>query len=216
MKLKRIAIGLACLYVVALITAHSSQALKIRTQSSDARAIINGGLGLKMDAEATQATNEGFSGSVLVAKGETTLLQKGYGLANRDNNIPIKTDTVFSIGSISKRFTAVAIHLLEQQGKLNVNDPITKFFDNVPPDKASITIDQLLRHTSGLGEYHDTKGDFEEMTKAEALQKIFAQQLKFAPGKQEAYSNSGFTLLAMIVEKASGKPFQAFIKESIF
>lgn len=216
MKLKRIAIALACFCLAALFTTQSSNAIKAHKQASNSQVIINGDPGLKMDAEATQASNDGFSGSVLVAKGGTILLQKGYGLANRESNIPVKTETVFSIGSISKRFTAVAIHLLEQQGKLSINDPITKYFDHVPPDKTGITINHLLRHTSGLGEYHDTKGDFEEMTKAEALEKIFAQQLKFTPGQQEAYSNSGFTLLAMIVEKASGKAFQAFVKDNIF
>jgi CubicO group peptidase (beta-lactamase class C family) len=183
---------------------------------ADQRAVVEGELGAKLDAEASKAAESGFTGAVLVAKGGKILLHKGYGWANRERKIPIKTDTVFDIGSIAKRFTAVAIVKLEEQGKLSLNDALPKFFNNVPPDKTGITIQHLLKHTSGLDEYHDTQGDFEAMAKDAALQRIFAQRLKFTPGQQEAYSNSGYTLLAMIVERVSSKLFQAFLQAQLF
>jgi len=175
-----------------------------------------GKLGADLDTVARKAAETGFSGAVLVAKGGKILLHKGYGLANKERQIPVKSDTVFAIGSIAKMFTAAAIYKLEQQGKLSVNDTLPKFFDQVPLDKTGITLYQLIKHTSGLQEYHGTKGDFEEMIKEQAVKEILGQQLRFEPGKQEAYSNPGYTLLAAVVEKVTGQPFQAFMQKQIF
>jgi len=186
------------------------------SEAADPNAIVRGKLGTAVDRHMLQKMSEGFSGAVLVARNGEKIIHKGYGWAVRDRKLPVTTKTVFDIGSISKPFTATAVMKLEQQGKLKVTDPITQFFDNVPDDKKAITIHHLLTHSAGLGEYHDTKGDFEEMTREEAVQHIFDQKLKFKPGTDYAYSNSGFTLLAVIVEKVSGQPFKKFLKKEIF
>lgn len=185
------------------------------SEAFDPDAVVKGKLGMVLDKYLKEEMEKGFSGSVLVTRAGERILHKGYGWAVRERRIPVTTKTVFDIGSISKPFTATAVMKLEQEGKLKVTDPITRFFDDVPEDKKAITIRQLLTHSAGLGEYHDTKGDFEEMTRDEAVQHIFGQQLKFKPGEAYAYSNSGFTLLAVIVEKVSGEPFQTFLKEQV-
>ncbi|MDH5707256.1 MAG: beta-lactamase family protein [Candidatus Aminicenantes bacterium] len=185
------------------------------SEAFDPDAVVKGKLGMALDMYLKGEMEKGFSGAVLVARAGEKILHKGYSWAVRERRIPVTTKTVFDIGSISKPFTATAVMKLEQEGRLKVSDPITMFFDNVPEDKKAITIHHLLIHSAGLGEYHDTKGDFEEMTRDEAVQHIFDQELKFKPGEGNAYSNSGFTLLAIIVEKVSGKPFQAFLKERV-
>ena len=186
------------------------------SEAADPNAVVKGRLGTKIDRHMLQKMRQGFSGAVLVAMNGEKVIHKGYGWAVRERKLPVTTKTVFDIGSISKPFTATAVMKLEQEGKLKVTDSITEFFDTVPDDKKAITIHHLLTHSAGLGEYHDTKGDFEEMTGEEAVQHIFNQKLKFNPGTDYAYSNSGFTLLAVIVEKVSGQPFKKFLKNQIF
>lgn len=170
----------------------------------------------KIDSYVRTAVDAGFSGAVLVAKGGKVILQSGYGLADREKNIPVRKETVFDIGSITKRFTKAAILKLEEQGKLKRSDTLNKFFDNVPEDKAGITVKQVLEHTAGFHEYHDTTGDFEEMDREQALKTILNQKLLFKPGDQEAYSNSGYTLLAVIIELSSKQSYQSFLEEYLF
>jgi CubicO group peptidase (beta-lactamase class C family) len=162
------------------------------------------------------AVEAGFSGAVLVAKGGEVILHNGYGMADREKNIPVKKDTVFDIGSITKRFTRAAILKLEEQGKLKRSDTLTTFFDDVPENKAEITIEQVLEHTAGFHEYHDTKGDFEEMDREKALKTILGQKLRFEPGDREAYSNSGYGLLAVIIELVSGQSYPSFLNKYLF
>jgi len=170
----------------------------------------------KIDSYVRTAVDAGFSGAVLVAKGGKVILQSGYGLADREKNIPVRKETIFDIGSITKRFTKAAILKLEEQGKLKRSDTLNKFFDNVPEDKAGITVKQVLEHTAGFHEYHDTTGDFEEMDREQALKTILNQKLLFKPGDQEAYSNSGYTLLAVIIELSSKQSYQSFLEEYLF
>jgi CubicO group peptidase (beta-lactamase class C family) len=161
------------------------------------------------------AADSGFSGSVLIVEKGRVLIREGYGSANREKQVPITPETAFDIGSISKQFTKAAILLLEDRGDLSTDDPLSKFFPEAPEDKASVTIRHLIDHTSGLHEYHDTEGDFEPMDREEALRRILSQEPRFSPGEKQAYSNSGYTLLAIIVEEASGQPFQAFLRENL-
>ena len=170
-------------------------------------------LSKKIDAYVQTAVDAGFSGAVLVSQGGNVILHKGYGLADRDNNIPVRKETVFDIGSITKRFTRAAILKLEEMGKLKTSDTLDTFFDDVPEDKAKITLEQVLEHRAGFHEYHDTTGDFEEMDREQALKTILNQKLRFKPGDQEAYSNSGYTLLAAIIESCSKQSYQSFLNE---
>ena len=162
----------------------------------------------------------GFSGAVLVSSGDKVLLRNGYGWADQTRRIPVTPETVFDIGSITKVFTAVAIMQLEERGKLSTSDRITKYFSNVPPDKSAITLHHLLTHTSGLA--HD---DFYSIASPEVrailtdrekfIQRILSFPLGFQPGTNRTYSNSGFSLLAAIVEKLSDQSYERYLRENI-
>ncbi len=156
-----------------------------------------------------------FSGAVLVAQDDQILLEKGYGSANNADDNFVAPDTVFDVGSISKQFTAAAILQLEQQGLLKVNDRISKYFDDVPSDKANITIHQLLTHSAGFTKDH-FEGDLIPMTRDEAQQAIFALQLGYQPGEGYNYSNTGYTLLAILIEKVLGESYTSYLKQTFF
>jgi len=155
-----------------------------------------------------------FRGNVLVSKGGTVVLRKGYGLADRENGVPYTADTVFDVGSITKQFTAAAILKLEMQGKLRVEDPIGKFFPGVPDYKRSITLHHLLTHTSGLES--DFAGDYDPVLRDEYVKRILASTLRSKPGDVYFYANSGYSLLGAVVEIASGKPYEQYLRENLF
>lgn len=150
------------------------------------------------------------------------IYEKGYGLANIEEDVPITPQTVFDIGSTSKQFTAASILLLEKQGKLSVNDDLRKYIPELPDYGQKITILQLLNHTSGLRDYlvlMDLAGINTDSvtTDEDALQLITRQKaLNFAPGTDWLYSNTGFFLLSIIVKRVSGKTLREFAAENIF
>lgn len=177
--------------------------------------LTHGQLREKIDIYLARLEKAGFSGAVLVAQNGKIIFEKGYGLADRKNNVPITSETVFDSGSLSKQFTAAAILHLEEQGKLRVEDTLSKFFDGIPPDKANITLHQLLTHSSGLPEYV-YKDDFAQTSRQQAQKMAFKARLKTSPGTEYLYSDTGYGLLAAIVEIASGKSFQAYLKDHLF
>ncbi len=155
-----------------------------------------------------------LSGIVLLAHGGEVKLSKSYGFANREKQIPYSEKTLATIGSVTKPFTATAIMLLLEQGKLRVEDPISKYFSNVPDDKKGITLHQLLTHSAGLpGALGD---DYVAISKEEFLQLVWKTPLSFVPGTSYDYSNVGYSLLGMIVEQVSGKSYDAFLQQNIF
>ena len=156
----------------------------------------------------------GFAGVVLVARGDEPLLAEGYGLADREHATRWTPGTVSDIGSITKQFTAAAILKLQEDKKLSVDDPITRYFDGVPADKAGITLHQLLTHSSGLQD--PDIDDFDAVPLADYLKQVFARPLLFAPGKGYTYANANFSLLGAIIEKLSGKSYEAFLRERLF
>lgn len=175
---------------------------------------VQGELGMKLDQFLDEQFRAGFSGATLVMKGGEKVLYKGYGLANRDKLFPNTTKTQFDAGSIMKDFTDAAILKLEAEGQLSVEDPISKFLPEVPKDKQDISIHHLLWHASGLPGNHSPHDDT-DMSYEAALAEIFKAPLRFKPGSERQYSNSGFTVLAAIVEKASGQPYLDYIEKEI-
>jgi len=161
-----------------------------------------------------QAEAFGFSGSVLIAVDGKVLVNKGYGLANREKNIAVKANDVFDIGSITKQFTAAAIMKLEMLGKLKTEDLISKYLEGVPADKAQITLHQTLTHTAGFINY--SGGDYEVSERDETIKRILAAPLTHKPGTEMRYSNSGYSILAAIVENVSGESYESFLSEQIF
>lgn len=176
-------------------------------QSSDAATQI--------DDYLTRLTELGYSGSILVIQDGETLLDTGYGYANETTEALITSDTIFNIGSITKLFTAVAVLQLHEEGLLNVEDTLDQYFDDLPQDKQAITIQQVLTMTAGLAEYHDTEGDFQAMQRDEAYTAIINDPLIATPGTEDNYSNSGYTLLAILIEAVSGQSYQDYIHEHI-
>lgn len=157
----------------------------------------------------------GFAGVVLVARNGVPLVAEGFGLADRERGIPWTPATISSTGSITKQFTATAILRLAEEGKLRVEDAMAKYLDGVPDDKKSITIHQLLTHSSGIVDL-DEAGDWDPIGREEFVRRIFAQPLAFAPGKGYEYSNAGYSLLGAIIETLTGKSYETFVRERLF
>lgn len=157
----------------------------------------------------------GFTGSVLIAQDGEIIYSGAYGYADIAQEIPNTVQTVFDIASLSKQFTAVAILRLVDEGQLSVDDTLGELFDNVSDDKADITIHQLLTHSSGLPSYvYD--GDFTEIGRDEAIKRALEANLEHAPGTQYLYSDTGYGLLAIIIENTTGQSFQSYLHEHLF
>ncbi|CAH1189984.1 D-aminopeptidase [Paenibacillus plantiphilus] len=160
-----------------------------------------------------------FTGSVLLAKKGNVLVRQGYGMANLQKNTPNTPNNIFLIGSVTKQFTALAIMQLQEQGKLNVKDPVHKYLPDYPHGDV-ITIHHLLTHTSGIPNY-TTFPDFmetigQQVTVEQNLDKFKDKPLNFAPGNKYQYSNSGYIVLGAIIERVSKQTYENYIYEHIF
>jgi CubicO group peptidase (beta-lactamase class C family) len=164
--------------------------------------------------------NKQFMGSVLVARDGRVLLDKGYGYANLEWNIPNDPDTVFRLGSVTKQFTAAAILLLEERGKLRTSDLVSTYLPDAPAAWAKITIFNLLTHTSGIPNYTELSDlpTFKLLptTPAQLVARFEAKPLDFQPGEKWAYSNSNYALLGLLIEKVSGQTYADFLQQNIF
>ncbi|MCZ7555547.1 MAG: serine hydrolase [Bacteroidia bacterium] len=156
----------------------------------------------------------GFHGTVLVEQKGQLLLSRGYGFADRERQQRNTAETVFDIGSITKQFTAAAILKLEMQGKLSTEDPLTRYFANVPADKQQITIHDMLRHQSGL--VGNVGGDYEAITTGAFIDSVLNAPLEFSPGSGFSYSNVGYSLLAIIVERVSRSSWESYLYEQLW
>lgn len=158
-----------------------------------------------------------FSGGLLIIQNNQTIFKKGYGFSNQEKKTGFSSSTLASMGSITKSFTAVAILKLYQQNKLKLSDKLSKFFKDVPSDKANITIHQLLTHSSGFTEFlEEDKGDYEKIETEEFLKRAFKQPLTFDPGSKAVYTNVGMSILGIIIEKTSGQDYETFLQKEIF
>ena len=171
-----------------------------------------------IDTYLTTLTREkGFSGGLLIVKNGKAILNKGYGWADKEKQIPSTSTTLASIGSITKAFTATAIMKLVEQNKLSVEDQLNKFFPNIPADKAKITVHQLLTHSSGFHEFlQQDGGDYEKINTTDFLKRAFAEPLAFKPGEKAVYTNVGMSILGIIIEQVSGMDYEAFLKKYLF
>jgi CubicO group peptidase (beta-lactamase class C family) len=161
-----------------------------------------------------------FSGSVLIARNGKVLVRNGYGEADHEKHLVNAAQTKFRIGSLTKQFTAMAILILQTQGKLNVRDRICTYLSNCPTSWQQITIHQLLTHTSGIPDFSRFP-DFKRTMRSpssptETIARFKDKPLAFQPGEKFSYSNSGYVVLGAIIEQASGKRYEAFLQENIF
>ena len=160
-----------------------------------------------------------LSGTVLVARGGRVLFRQSYGMASYELQVPNSTETRYHIASVSKPFTATAILQLQEQGRLSVSDPVSRFVPDFPNGER-ITLNNLLIHTSGIHEINDLD-DYDTFARSphtiqQLVAKVAGLPLDFPPGTKTAYSNSNYELLALVVEKASGESYEDYLRKHIF
>ena len=165
-------------------------------------------------------TDEQSAGAaVLISRNGEIIYQKGFGFENIAGQKPVTVETIFRIGSITKQFTASAILKLQADGKLSVEDPVSKYIPDFPRGN-EVTIHQLLTHISGIHSYTSEMDFIEEVkdgiSQDALIDKIKGFEYDFEPGERWLYNNSGYFMLGYIIEKASGKSFEAYLKENFF
>jgi CubicO group peptidase (beta-lactamase class C family) len=156
--------------------------------------------------------------AVAVVKNGKVVRMNGYGVATLEFSVPVTSETVFEIGSVSKQMTAAGIMLLVQDGKVVLDEKISKYLPNTPEAWTGVTVRHLLTHTSGVKSYSSLDGFSlsERMTINDFIKKLSPHPLEFTPGEKNIYSNSGFNLLAYIIETQSGRKYMDFMRERIF
>jgi CubicO group peptidase (beta-lactamase class C family) len=175
----------------------------------DAAGMARGQAGLALDSIFTGFADSGFSGTVLVAFGDAVVLEKGYGLADRERGIPATARTRYSTAGITKLFTAAAVLTLESEGRLKVEDPLTNWVGALPDAKSGVTLHHLLTHTDGLTRQSAP------VFRASAdgfLQAVATTPSSFAPGTGYRYNDFGHSLLGLVVERAAGETYEAYIR----
>lgn len=187
-------------------------------RAQDTRALVQ-----YVDSVATAAIVEHRTAgvSVAVVKNGRTILAKGYGFADLENDVPATAETVYRIGSITKQFTSAAIMRLMEQGKLSLDDTLQKFLPNFPTQGNRVTVRHLLNHTSGIKSYTSLGPKWQRVIRidlaTDSLVALFANEpFDFKPGDAWLYDNSGYFLLGMIIEKISGKPYGQYLKDELF
>lgn len=174
----------------------------------------------KIDTYLTDGSKNGFSGAISVVKNGKTIINKGYGSANKNTNTLNNPNTIFDIGSNTKQFTATAILKLSELGKLKITDSLHMYFSELPVDKQNITIHQLLTHTSGfsesIGNDYSSFGKLSEISEKDFFKKLFDSKLLSKSGEKYAYSNIGYSLLGKIIELTSKQSYETFLNKYLF
>ena len=177
------------------------------------------GIDRRVDALMSRYAGDGPGAALLVLHDGEAVVRRGYGLADLEAGRPVTPATRFRLASITKQFTSAAVLLLVEEGRIGLDDPVKRWFAGLPPAADGVTIRHLLTHTSGLVDYEDVMpGDLDaQLRDADVLRLLETQdRTYFEPGSRYRYSNSGYALLALVVESASGQSFQDFLRERIF
>src|SRR5580658_10387092 len=154
--------------------------------------------------------------SLLVSKGGQIVRAEGFGLANVELQAPVKADTVFQSGSVGKQFTATAVMMLVEEGKVALDDPLTKYFSDAPAGWKEVTVRQLLSHTAGFTDYPE-KFDFrKDWTEEELLKMVEGVPLAYPPGTKWDYSNLGYLTLGILIHRVTGEFYGDFLQQRIF
>jgi CubicO group peptidase (beta-lactamase class C family) len=167
------------------------------------------------------AREDGFSGVILIARGDQVLLRKAAGFADRERNLPSTPETRFPLASVTKQFTAAAIMILVDEGKVSLDDPIAKYYPQSPSAWNKVRIRHLLTHGSGIEDYWIHRGGLTKtgqlfQSYEELIQLAIADPLGFEPGAGFSYSNSGYALLTAVIEQVSGQTYADFMRNRIF
>lgn len=228
MRVSRFSMALAAGALVASLPAQAQVAFQAQQAAPSPEAQIFARLS---DAEVERrvgavideiATHPEFVGlAVAVARGDNLIVDRGYGIADLEWNMPVDASTIFRIGSQTKQFTAAAILKLAEQGKLGLEDPLSRYVPEFDTGGRVVTIRQLLNHTSGIPEYTTQPGFFAKLaplnlSDAELLRPVSGKPFDFEPGASWRYSNTNYYLLGMVIAKASGRPYAAFMQDEFF
>jgi CubicO group peptidase (beta-lactamase class C family) len=154
--------------------------------------------------------------SVLVIQSGKILRAEGFGLANVELQVPVRPETVFQSGSVGKQFTATAVMMLVEEGRIGLEDPLTKYFADAPPSWKNVTIRELLSHTAGFGDYPKNFDFRKDWTEAEELKLIESIPLAYPPGTNWEYSNLGYVTLGILIHRVTGKFYGDFLQQRIF
>jgi CubicO group peptidase (beta-lactamase class C family) len=159
--------------------------------------------------------------AAIVTRGDEVLYRGARGMANLELGVPLEPDMIFRLGSITKQFTGAAIRLLELEGQLSLQDPLTKFLPDFPQGSEPVTVAQLLAHTSGIKSYTSIPGYMDQEIRRdlelkELIDVFDDQPVDFAPGERHLYNNSGYVLLGAIIEAVSGKTYEEFLEQRVF
>jgi CubicO group peptidase (beta-lactamase class C family) len=172
-----------------------------------------GGIVESIDRELTDAAAKGFGGAIIIEQGGRTLLEKGYGFADRERRIPFTPDTIAQIGSITKSQTGAAIATLIAEKKVKLSDPVSKFVPEAPEPGRSRTIAQLASHSSGL--LDSCTDDFDRQSERTLVSTCLARPLAHKVG-EDNYSNMGYSVLALIIQRVTGKPWAEALRERVW
>lgn len=154
--------------------------------------------------------------SLLVAKAGKIVTAEGFGLANVELQVPVKPETVFQSGSVGKQFTATAVMMLVEEGKIGLDDSLTKFFADAPPAWKDVTIRELLSHTAGFGDYPKDFNFRKDWTEDELLKLVESIPLAYEPGTKWEYSNLGYLTLGIVIHRVTGEFYGDFLQQRIF
>jgi CubicO group peptidase (beta-lactamase class C family) len=154
--------------------------------------------------------------SLAVIKGGKPVIVKGYGVANLEHQVPVKPETIFQSGSVGKQFTAMAVMILVDEGKISLDEKISKYLGDVPPAWANINVRHLLSHTSGMTDYPEDFDFRKDYSEDELLKKAEEIPLAFQAGERWAYSNMGYVVLGILIGKVTGKFYGDFLSDRVF
>lgn len=172
-------------------------------------------LAKRIDRIISNFTERGFSGSITIDHNDQTILKKGYGYGNYEQEVPFHVDMVFSIGTLSEQFNATLVLQQVEKGTLALTDTLKNIFPrkNIPDDKKNITIHQLLTHTAGLPDFVNKDTDYEKIQREKMLDQILDAKMLYKPGTRFSYSNAGYTLLAIILEEIGHRSYLEMLRE---
>ena len=154
--------------------------------------------------------------ALLIVKNGKIVRAEGFGLANVELQVPVKPETIFQSGSVGKQFTATAVMMLVEEGKIGLDDPLTKFFPNAPAPWSQVTVRELLSHTAGFGDYPKKFNFRKDWTEDELLKLVESIPLAYPPGTKWAYSNLGFLTLGILIHRVTGEFYGDFLQQRIF
>ncbi len=202
---------LALVFLILLVGPVLVKGCKPARRNIDKEDLVN-----KINTLATQYHQKGaFDGTILVADSNGILFKGAYGLSNRERNIPLSVESQFYLASVSKQFTAAAILMLVQSGEIELDEKIRTYLPELTEIYQEISIRNLLNHTSGIPDYYNFAQLFPGYTNSDVLNTLTTvKELEFDPGTQYRYSNSGYVLLSILVDRITGSSFARFLKEN--